>query len=299
MPFRSSGKAVATLALAALASGAQSAVIYSLAGNGTSLIRFDSATPGAVTSVGAISGAVGSLSGLDFRPANGFLYGYSQSTSGIYRVDSGTGVTTLVSTSTAPVGSSPTGIDFNPVPDRLRVVTENDDNRRINVDTGTATPDGTLAYAAGDVNAAFSPSVIDAAYTNSDRNPATGTTLYYIDYMRDTLVSTTNPNGGTLNTVGSLGVDTTRFLGFDIFTGADGTNTAFASLQVGGVDGLYTIDLMNGNASLLGAIGARDLFGLAAVPVPEPGSLALVAAAGLAAFGVRRRKAATAGSVAA
>ena len=300
MPFRSLGKVAASAVLAALASGAQSAVVYSLANDGTSLVRFDSAAPGAVTALGAISGATTRLNGLDFRPANGFLYGFSQATSGIYRVDTGSGTTTLVSTSTAPVTTDLLGIDFNPVPDRLRVVTVNDENRRINVDNGVVPLplDGTLAYSPGDVNFGRNPNIIDAGYTNSDRNPGTGTTLYYIDHVLDTLVRATgNPNDGMLTTVGSLGFDTndSRFTGFDIFTDLNGANTAFASLQVGGIDGLYTINLVTGSATPLGVIGATNLFGLAVAPVPEPGSLALVAAAGLAAFGIRRRSAPASG----
>lgn len=99
-------KLIAAMALAVLASGAHSALVYSLAGNGTSLVRFDSAAPGTVTTLGAISGAIGRLDGLDFRPADGLLYGYEANGSGIYRVDLATGVTTLVSTSSAPVGNA-------------------------------------------------------------------------------------------------------------------------------------------------------------------------------------------------
>ena len=295
MMSRITSRAATCFALVAFATGAQSAAIYSLANDGTSLVRFDSAAPGSVTTVGAISGATTSLNGLDFRPANGFLYGYQQASSGIYIVNIATGATTLVSTSNLSVTSALLGIDFNPTVDRLRLVTVNDENRRINVDNGVnATPggDGPLAYAGGDANAGTDPNIIDAAYTNSDSNPATGTTLYYIDYVLDTLVSTTNPNGGVLNTVGALGVDTDRFVGFDILTDLNGTNTAFASLRVGGVERLYTINLISGAASSIGTIGADGLYGLALVQpaaVAEPGSLALVAIAGLAAFGLRRR----------
>ena len=297
MSFRFSGKVAAALALAALASGAQSAALFSLADNGTALVRFDSAAPGVVSIVGPISGATDNLNGLDFRPANGLLYGYEQASSGIYQVNTATGATTLVTTSTAPVSSALLGIDFNPVVDRLRLVTANDENRRININTTpppavVTTTDGTLAYVAGDVNAGKDPNIIDAAYTFSDRNTSTGTELYYIDYVLDALVKTANPNAGDLNTVGPLGFDTDSFVGFDIFTDSNGMNTGFASLRVGAVDGLYTINLNTGAASLVGPIGAGQLFGLAAVPVPEPGSLALVTAAGLAAFGVRRRSAA-------
>ena len=283
-------KLIASMALAVLASSAHGALIFSLANNGVNLIRFDSATPGAVTPVGPISGATALLDGLDFRPADGFLYGYNSLTSGIYRVNTNTGVTTLVSTSSAPVTTRILGIDFNPVPDRLRVVTDDDDNRRIDITTGVAIVDGPLTYAAGDPNVGANPSILDAAYTNHDVNVATGTTLYYIDFNLNTLVTTSNPNAGILNTVGPLGFDTSDFLGFDIFTDLAGINTAFASLRVGGVDGLYTINLATGAASFVGAIAANELSGLAVAPaaVPEPGSLALVAA-GLAAFGLRRR----------
>ena len=285
---------LASIAAAAMATSAHSALVYSLASDGTSLILFDSSTPGAVTVIGALSGAVTTLDGLDFRQADGNLYGYQAASSGIYRVDLGSGATTLVSTSNAPVTTTLMGIDFNPVVDRLRVVSVNDENRRINVANGVALSDGALNYAVGDVNAGVSPNVRDAAYTNSDRNPATGTTLFYIDHVLNTLVSTTSPNAGTLNTVGALGVDTDEFLGFDIFTDLNGLNTAYASLRVSGVDGLYTINLATGAASLIGAIGANRLDGLAVQVVPEPASLALFGIAGLAAFGVRQRSTAVA-----
>ena len=288
----------AALALAALASAVQAAPVYALASNNGTLVRFDTATPGTVTSVGALSGATTALDGLDFRPADGMLYGYNAATSGIYRVDPNTGMTTLVSTSSAPVSTSALGIDFNPVADRLRVVTANDENRRINVANGAAQSDGMLAYAAGDANAGVNPNVVEAAYTNNDNNPATGTTLFYIDDVLDILVSTANPNAGVLNTVGALGVNTDQFLGFDIFTDLGGLNQAFASLQVGGVQGLYSINLGTGAATLLGVIGMNRLHGLAVapalVPVPEPGSLALVAVAGLAVMALRRRRGAMA-----
>ena len=264
----------AALALAALASAVQAAPVYALASNNGTLVRFDTATPGTVTSVGALSGATTALDGLDFRPADGMLYGYNAATSGIYRVDPNTGMTTLVSTSSAPVSTSALGIDFNPVADRLRVVTANDENRRINVANGAAQSDGMLAYAAGDANAGVNPNVVEAAYTNNDNNPNTGTSLFYIDYGLDTLVKTANPNGGALETVGALGVNTSDMTGFDIFTDISGNNTGYALLTSGGSPSLYTVNLLTGAATSLGAVGATRPFSLAiAQPVPEPGTI--------------------------
>ncbi len=282
---------LAGLALVPLAPVAQAAAVYALTADNGSLVRFDTSTPSVVSTV-ALSGATLSLDGIDFRPANDLLYGYSASGSGIYTLNPLTGVTTLVSTSTSPV-TSPLGIDFNPAADRLRVVDLNDANRRINVDTGAALNDGALAYNAGDVNAGVNPNIIEAAYTNNDVNPATGTVLYYFDSALDTLVTTAAPNAGVLDTVGALGFDIDEFTGFDIFTSAQGVNTAFASFFVGGVQGLYNINLASGAASLLGVIGdGSALSGLAisTAEVPEPGTLGLLAAAGLAAAAMRRRR---------
>ncbi len=267
----------------ALLPAAQAATVFALGNDGASLLRFDSATPGTNSTVGVISGATVKLDGLDFRPADGLLYGYQSATSGIYRVNTTTGATTLVSTSTGPVTAATMGIDFNPVPDRLRVATNDGDNRRINIADGVAILDGTLAYAAGDVNAGATPRVADVAYTNSDKLVATGTQLYYIDWVLNTLVTTSNPNAGVLNTVGALGVDTSQDVGFDIVTDAAGLNTAFASLNVGGVQGFYGINLVTGAATLIGSTGnTGPLIGIAVAPIPEPGSLALVLAAGAA-----------------
>ncbi len=266
------------------------AAVYALAADGSTLVRFDSATPGSVATVGAVSGATTRLDGLDFRPANGLLYGYSSTTSGIYTVNPATGATALVATSSAPVGAATLGIDFNPVPDRLRVVTDAGDNRRINLAGGAAVTDGALVYAAGDVNAGATPRVADVAYTNNDNNPATGTQLFYIDYVLNTLVTTSNPNAGELSTVGALGVDTDENLGFDILTSAAGVNSAFATLRVGGVQGFYGINLATGAATLVGNLNTGALNGLAVAPVSEPAPLALVAAAGAVLLLQRRRQ---------
>jgi hypothetical protein len=276
----------------ALAPAAQAATVYALAADGSTLQRFDSAMPGAATNVGLIAGATARLDGLDFRPADGMLYGFSSGSSGIYRVDPTTGATTLVSTSTAAVAAATMGIDFNPVPDRLRVVSNAGNNLRINVDTGAALTDGTLSYAAGDTNAGVTPQIADAAYTNSDKLPATGTQLYYIDWGLNTLVTTSNPHGGGMTTVGLLGVNTDENVGFDIITDASGINTAFASLNVGGVQGFYGINLATGAATLIGTTNTGPLNGLAIAPIPEPAPLTLVLAAfGALALQAQRRRA--------
>lgn len=197
--------------------------------------------------------------GLDVRPANGQLYALG-STSQIYIVD-------LRQRVASPVGSpfSPAlrgdffGFDFNPQADRIRIVSDADQNLRINPDTGAvAAVDTDLDYAAGDSGAGLDPGAVGAAYTNNDNNPATPTTLFDIDATRDTLVRQDPPNNGALTTVGSLGVATTHSLvaGFDI-AASDGT--AYALLRSAGSDRphLYRIDLTTGAASFIGEIGGR------------------------------------------
>ena len=285
--------ALGAAALACAMPAAHATPAYALSNNGATLIRFDTATPGTVTVVGAISGAIANLGGLDFRPADSLLYGYSDASDSVYTVNLATGATTLVTAISAPTTSRLLGIDFNPAADRLRIVNDVDQNLRVNVAGGATIVDGTLAYAAGDPNVGANPNIVDAAYTNSDRNPVTGTTLYYIDYVLDILVSTSNPNGGVLNTVGALGINTSSFVGFDILSDGVGGNLAFASLtDAAGVPRLYSVNLGTGAATLVGGISAVEVSGLALAPVfiPEPGSMALFGLAGLALVTARRRR---------
>lgn len=289
--------AATALAVAILPSDSRAALAYTI-DNAQTLLRFDTATPGTLTTVGNFSGATNFLDGIDFRPSNGLLYGYSFINNSVVIVNPSNAATTFVSNLGTASNTFDLGIDFNPAADRLRLVTTSDQNLRINVDlpVGTnTTVDTNLAYAVGDVSFGISPTINEVAYTNNDTNPATGTQLYYVDYGTDKLVTTSNPNGGVLNTVGSLGVNATAFLGFDIFTNPfTGVNTAFAILDVASVTGLYNINLATGAATLVGGVGSglNSPAGLAiqTTAVPEPGSaLAGAIALGLCVSGRRRR----------
>jgi Domain of unknown function (DUF4394) len=101
--------------------------------------------------------------------------------------------------------------------------------------------------------------VVAIAYANNDQDPATATTLFGIDSGTDLLVGiggpsgVPSPNGGSVTPIGALGFDTTERAGLDVPLGA--STTAFASLTVGGVSQLHSVDLATGTAMLIGAIG--------------------------------------------
>jgi len=221
-----------------------------------------------------------SLVGIDFRPANSLLYGVSNRNN-IYTINETTGAAVLVSTLSVPLEGSSFGVDFNPVPDRLRIVSDTDQNLRVNVDDGLTTVDGDLAYASGDENAGTNPNVTAAAYTNStppsprtvDPNvPSTGTTLYDIDSGLDILAIQNPPNDGTLNTVGDLGENVKSITGFDIVTTGI-TNRAFAALQPRGnaSSAFYSVNLDTGQVTRIDRIDGKrtDVEGLA-IPIGQP-----------------------------
>ena len=131
------------------------------------------------------------LVGIDFRPATGQLYGLGTLGGGaglaqLYIIDTETAVATPVGVRNAMLVGTSFGFDFNPVPDRIRVVSNLGPNLRLNPDNGAiAGIDMDLVYAAGDPNAGRMPSVVGVAYTNPDRDPQTNTVLYDIDSKRD------------------------------------------------------------------------------------------------------------------
>lgn len=290
---------IVTLAAVALglsaAHTAQAQTAYGLAGSGTTLVRFDLATPGATTFIGSLSGATTSLNDIDFRVSNGLLYGYSQATNQIVTINTANALTTFVANPSTGASLDFVAVDFNPAADRLRLVSPNRQNLRVNTAGGATIVDGTLTYASGDANANTTPFISDTAYTNNDNDPATGTTIYYIDSNLHTLVTSANPNGGVLNTVGALGATSNNEGGFDIYTGSNGLNSAYAIMDDGANAGLYSINLGTGAATLRGDINAAgSFFGFAIVPaataVPEPGSVALFVSMGITGAGFLARR---------
>ena len=228
------------------------------------LIRFDAGTPGTI--IGGPTPITGldpgeTMIGIDYRPATGVLYGVS-SASRLFTINGPTGAATLVAPLSTTLTGVKFGVDFNPVPDRIRLVSSTLQNWRINPDTGTVIVDTTLAYAPSDPNAGMTPFIAESAYTNSFAG-ATSTSLYGIDPGLDVLVLQNPPNNGTLNTVGPLGVNASSNIGFEI---EPGLNLAFAAMQVSGTSSLYRINLTTGAATVVGAIGGgHQLIGLAAV----------------------------------
>ncbi len=227
--------------------------------SGNDLKRFSAASLGLVQTI-PVTGLTGgeTLVGIDIRPATGQLYGLTNQNR-LYIINPRTGAAVIASTLSTPLNGTAFGIDFNPTVDRLRIVSDADQNLRVNVDTGATTVDGTIAYAANDASQGVNPSLSSAAYTNSFPG-ATATTLYAIDTALDKLVIQNPPNAGTLNTVGGLlGFDFNTLAGFDIQAG---DNIAYALSEVGGVGGLYTINLTTGAATLVGAVLTGPASGL-------------------------------------
>jgi hypothetical protein len=224
------------------------------------LIRFNTSRPNTLLGAPvAITGlqAGETIQGIDFRPATGQLYGLG-STSRLYVINIFTGAATAVGTAGAfTLNGTAFGFDFNPTVDRIRVVSDTEQNLRLNPNDGTLSfTDTNLAYAAGDPNNGQNPNVTAAGYTNSFAG-ATTTTLYDIDTNLDVLTTQNPPNNGTLNTIGALGVNVSAVNGFDI---SSGNNTALAALQTQGAtaSGLYSINLTSGTASIIGPIGGGE-----------------------------------------
>lgn len=210
------------------------------------------------------------LVGIDVRPATGQLYGVG-STSQMYTIDVATGVATAIGARLSPgLAGDAFGVDFNPVADRLRIVSNTAQNLRVHPDTGAVTVDGSLAFAAGDVNTGAIAHVTAAAYTNSVAG-ATSTTLYTIDVGLGILATQNPPNDGTLNTVGRLQAATLLWfvrdllrlndrddLGFDIVS-KDGNNEGWVVIPLNHrVTFLMEIDLGSGNLIGFNIIGGTS-----------------------------------------
>ncbi|MBO6739269.1 MAG: DUF4394 domain-containing protein [Phycisphaerales bacterium] len=273
-------------AIVLLAGVADAELIYGVT-NSNTLVSWDSSDSSDLLGGVAVSGLMQNeqIRGIDFRPATGQLYAVG-SFNNLYTVDTTSGQATLVGGGSFAPGASGAsfGFDFNPTIDRIRYVSDANQNLVLNPNDGTATEVTSLFYDGGDVNAGMDPNVVGSAYTNSFMG-SSSTQLYGIDSALDILVTQAN-SAGTLMTVGSLGVDVNDTLSFDI---SGLTGIAYATVQSDDLSRstFWMIDLSTGDATMLGEIGGGAVVSSMAV-TPAPGALALLGLGGLAAS--RRRR---------
>jgi Domain of unknown function (DUF4394)/Thrombospondin type 3 repeat len=276
---RLGGALFAVAAISACSAPAATAVPAAGITGLTTLVTVDTSTPADVRSrpIAGLETASETAIGLDTRPATGELFVVTVPDGVVgsalirtYKVDPVTATATFVGSVPGAVsgaGDYPTGADFQPLVDRIRVVNSTNENFRLNPNTG--------ALAGDDVNLTVGPPatgpVTALAY---DRNVAPGppgtvappgsrTTLYGIDVGADRLVvqggidgaAPGGPNGGTISDIGPLGVPVTNSsdAGFDI--APDGT--AYASLRNGIVSTLYRLNLSTGAATAIGTLGTE------------------------------------------
>lgn len=292
MNHSKSGLALA-LAFAAMIPGRAGAVTIYGVTLFRDLITFESAAPGTITTTVAITGLVGqdsfeSVIGIDFSPS-GQMYALGNAPGSNYRLytlNVGTGVATQVGADFTVSGNS-FGFDYDPEGDRLRAVSDANVNRTISP-AGAVTSLPALAFAGADPNVGVDPSIVGLAQDNNVVG-ASSSTSYLIDSDLNVLTQGGSLTNGLMTTQGLLGFDIGTFVGFDIA----GDGVAYLSDANPGtfLTNFYSVNLLTGNAALLGQVGdgTTPLNDITAAPIPEPSGLSALACAVLG-WATRRRR---------
>ena len=214
--------------------------------SGNRIVTFNRADPQKLLTSMPLTGVpVGeTLLGMDYRPADGKLYALATG-GGIYTIDPATGAATKKSQLTSSLENTTPlttlqgnrfAVDFNPVADRLRVVSDNGQNLRINVDNGMALNDGAI-------NGVPNAQIVAGAYTNAYAG-ATATTLVVINGADGSFYLLGSPNNGTLTRQVPMGVPDPQAQVADFDIESD-SNNGYAVMTVNGVPGFYWLDLAN------------------------------------------------------
>ncbi len=174
------------------------------------LLRYKAGPPAQMVSLVPLTGldSAEHMLAIDFRPANGFLYGVSDY-SQLYIIDPGSGQTKNISRGPFEpvIKGSAVGFDFDPVADRIRLVTNENQNLRLDPDMGIVSNVDLDLSPASMINSI----AYQRAYTPSRLFP-----LYDIDAATGELLKQDPQNDGTLTHVGSLGLVISGEGGFDI-----------------------------------------------------------------------------------
>lgn len=263
-------------------------ILYGVTSNNF-LISWHATTPGTLNSGVALSGLQVNeqIVGLDVRPATGEFFAIGSSNRA-YTINRLTGVATQVGPAFPfALNGSQFGYDFNPTIDRSRIVSDARSNYVVNPDTGGITQVTDVFYANGDANFGVSPNVVHLAYDNNVDGALTSQ-LFAIDSGLDIVARLAN-SAGTMNTVGSLGLDINGVGGFDI---SGRTGLAYGAFQTEGssLSRFYTVDLTTGLATDVGQIGAGTVItALTVQAIPEPSLAGLGCLAALGLFTRRTR----------
>lgn len=265
-----------TLSTAAFADGHANTMGYALAEDGKTLVTMASiAMPGEVMSHALDM----PLRAIAYRPVTGQLLGFADGA--IYEVNPMSGALTSLNATfmeDAKIAEGAVAFDFNNKIDAVRAVGADGSNL-------VYFPDGfgdgderansvrrftNAFYAEGDNSEGKKPLIFANAYTNAISGQKAGSTAQYaLDARANALVTLAN-NAGELATVGLLtvdgeAVDVVDWGGFDIVSPSEGTDMAYAVLQMDGADtaGLYAVDLSSGALTSLGALGMGGFTGFA------------------------------------
>jgi hypothetical protein len=254
-------RVAAALALGFLFTSSLAAEQLTLLDNGGLLLRFintldPSVSLGTLPITGLLPGE--HLGGIDYRPANGQLYGVGVVENGearLYRIDTTTGAATMIGSGpfSLEIGFSPFGLDFNPIVDRLRLMTNSNRNLRVNPNDATSVVDSAPSFAPGDPTSSNRP--LSLAYSNNFVG-ATTTTLYGIVSGNGPFLVTVgspggtpvSPNSGVMFTVGQTGLGGY----FSLQQGLDISRAGIAYMVVDNDNVLYSVNLATGQALRLG-----------------------------------------------
>lgn len=269
--------AALSLASPAFSKGHAGTVGYALAEDGSTLVTMaDIAAPGEVQTFALET----PLRAIAYRPVTSQLFGFADGT--VYEINAMTGALTDLGAAfmdDAVIGEGAVAFDFNNQIDAVRAVGADGANLVYFPDgfgdvdeRGNSVRRFTDAfYVDGDNSAGTNPLIFANAYTNAIAGAtAASTAQYALDARANALVTLAN-NAGELATVGLLtldgqAVDVIDAGGFDIVSPMEGTDMAYAILQIDGegTAGLYMVDLASGALTNLGDLGMGGFTGFAA-----------------------------------
>jgi Domain of unknown function (DUF4394) len=222
--------------------------VTGLTSTGT-LVCFRAGAPEKQKVLGTVSGLATdtSLVGIDFRPADGLLYGVGNA-GGLYTIDTTTAVATKFAQISVALDGTKFGVDFNPAANALRIVSDTGQNLRITAlspagMTGTTNVDGALNN--GAVPPVPTTGTVGAAYTNNDALTQTGTTLFDLS-AANTIGIQSSANSGVVVPTGDFTAIADATDGdLDIRTNLSGKNIGYALIVTPTGSRFTSVDLLD------------------------------------------------------